>query len=191
MKKLLLALVVVFVTGTSLFAWEPEDLTKFPLGQDGKNWILNLGIGFPDFNKFKDVYYFPPVRLSLDKNVEMGDKKLPFFIGGILSYQGHGYKERKWSYAKGEYYENVYYHDFSIGGRFGYHFNWGVNNLDTYAVTTAGWIIQRGDYIDPGLFLYGVNIGARYFISKGFGFWAEGGYNTNYLNLDIGFAFKF
>jgi len=191
MKKLLLILVVLCITGTSLFAWEPNYLTKFPLGQNGKNWILNLGMGFPDFNKYKDVYYVPPVRLSLDKNVEMGDKKLPFFFGGILIYEGHGYKELKWSYAKGYYYENVYYHDFSIGGRVGYHFNWGVNNLDTYAVSTVGWVIQTGDYIDPGLFLYGVNIGARYFVSKGFGFWVEGGFNTSNVNLDIGLAFKF
>ncbi|WP_461246918.1 outer membrane beta-barrel protein [Treponema sp. R6D11] len=181
MKKLFFVLIVFGIAGTSLFAWEPQDLTKFPPGQDAKSWILNFGVGFPDFYRFKkDYVYIPPIRLSLDRNIEIGDNKLPFFAGGIFGYSGYGWK----GYVS---------HDFSLGGRFGYHFNWDVKNLDTYAVTTAGWIFYSGwrdsDYL--GWPLWGVSLGARYFVNEWFGFWTETGYNTNYFNLDIGFAFKF
>jgi len=186
MKKLLLVLVVIFINGVSLFAWEPADLTKFPLGQDGKNWILNFGIGFSDTNYFrKDYTYILPLRLSLDKNVAMGDKKLPFFIGGILGYTGWGHKENTFYYKR-----DYFYHDFLMAGRFGYHFNWDVKNLDTYAVTTAGWIAYAGDYDSYGKFLFGVNIGVRYFVNNWFGFWVETGFNA-FSWLDLGIAFKF
>jgi len=184
MKKLFLVLIAVLNTGTSLFAWEPNDLTKFPPGMDSKSWILNLGVGlFETVTIGKDYIYIPPVRLSLDRNVEIGDNKLPFFIGGILGYRGYGYKD-------------VWFdHKISMGGRLGYHFNWGVKNLDTYAVTTAGYTFYTytgKDYYrsNVGEVLWGVNLGARYFISKGFGFWIETGY-TSLSWLDIGFAFKF
>jgi hypothetical protein len=146
MKKLLLALVVIFLTGVSLFAWEPEDLTKFPLGQNEKSWILNFGIGLKDTEYFGKGYtYILPLRLSLDRNVAMGDKKLPFFIGGILGYSGWGYEVNSYYYKR-----NYFYHDILMAGRFGYHFNWDVKNLDTYAVTTAGWIAYAGDHGNYG-----------------------------------------
>jgi len=194
MKRLFLVLVLVGITGVSLFAWEPQDLTKFPIGQDGKSWILNFGIGVPydyGYSAYKDYISIPPMRLSLDKNVEMGDKKLPFFIGGIFGYSGWGYTGRVFDYDRYEYHDKKYFYNrISIGGRFGYHFNWDVKNLDTYAVTTAGWIIYTGDYADAGFPLWGVNVGARYFVNNWFGFWLETGY-TSFSWLDIGLAFKF
>jgi len=197
MKKLFLVLIFISITGASLFAWEPQDLTKFPLGMDSKSWILNLGMGLPSVSEQgKDFISIPPMRLSLDRNVEMGDNKLPFFIGGIFGYSGWGYTGREWNYDEGKWQDKKYFfHDLSFGVRFGYHFNWDVKNLDTYAVTTAGWTIHSGDYYintpkDPGVLYYGVNIGARYFLNNWFGFWVEAGYNALSF-LDIGLSFKF
>jgi len=190
MKKLLLALVVIFINVMSLFAWEPKDLTKFPPGMDAKSWILNLGIGIFDFEISKNGHtYIPHIRLSFDRNIEIGDNKLPFFAGGIVSYSGHGYKD-DWN--------DWFVDEVSVGGRFGYHFNWGVNNLDTYAVTTAGVLIDSfkdkkyddNDNIKSKLF-WGVNLGARYFLNKWFGFWAETGFTYDVFIVDIGLAFKF
>jgi len=194
MKKLLLALVVVFITGASLFAWEPNDLTKFPIGQDGKNWILNLGVGIPkvvEKSEWEDFVYIPPLRLSLDKNVGIGDKQLPFFIGGILGYTGWGYTIKYWDHKEKHFYNNI-----SIAGRFGYHFNWDVKNLDTYAVTTTGYTFytHTGDHYEKrgiGAVLWGVNLGARYFVSDWFGFWVETGFIFDAFSADIGIAFKF
>jgi len=185
MKKIFLILFLVGIAGTSLFAWEAKDLTKFPSCMDAKSWILNLGMGLSDLDKFGDGYiYIPPLRLSLDRNIAIGDNNLPFFAGGTFGYTGYGYKGH-------DHKKKFFYHDFSTGGRFGYHFNWGVKNLDTYAVTTAGYIFYGGDHKkDIGKFFWGVNAGVRYFVSKGFGFWAEAGFNT-FSYLDVGFAFKF
>jgi hypothetical protein len=182
MRKLLLTLILTVLTEVSLFAWEPEDLTKFPPCMNGKSWLLNFGVGFYDLGKFGgDYIYIPPLRLTLDRNIEMGDNKLPFFAGGLFGYSGYGYK-KDW-----------FNHNISIGGRFGYHFNWDVKNLDTYAVTTTGWTIYAGDkWGNNGIggFLWSLSLGARYFVSKGFGFWAETGFST-FSWLDIGLAFKF
>jgi len=191
MKKCLLAVIFICIVGTSLFAWDAKDLTKFPSCMDGKSWILNFGVGLPGSINRNHVN-IPPVRLSFDRNVEIGDNKLPFFAGGIVVYSGEGFK--------GDNHTKEWFtHNISTGGRFGYHFNWNVKNLDTYAVTTAGYTFYshtghykdyHGDYDRIGDFYWGVSIGARYFVSKGFGFWTEAGYNT-FSWLDIGLAFKF
>jgi len=128
--------------------------------------IANLGVGLtPGYGAV------PTVRFSLDYNLGLGDLSLPFFVGGVVSY---------WGYESD-------YHFLSTGGRFGYHFNWGVDKLDTYAVTTTGWIV---DFDHGGWFLFGVSTGARYFLNNWFGFWAEFGY-TSFSIFDLGVAFKF
>jgi hypothetical protein len=186
MKKIFLALILICITGVSLFAWEPGDLAKFPSCMDGKSWILDLGVGFWDAGPINigDVY-IPQLRLTVDKNVGLGEAKLPFFIGGLVSYAGRSY-----SYSSNHYFN----HNISVGGRFGYHFNWGLKNFDTYLVSTAGWIIYAGDRYNSygvGEVLLGVNLGARYFISNWFGFWVEVGFSTTLSLLDVGVTFKF
>ena len=176
MKKLLLALVLLAVfAAMPLFAWEPEDLTKFPNGQKGGDVIINLGIGLPVI--WNDLA-LPPMRFSLDVNVPMGDQGLPFFIGGSTGLSGYKYASKSYFWLP-------------LGVRFGYHFNWDVDNLDTYAVTTAGWTLYLGDGRpnSVGSFYYDIKVGARYFITDWFGFWAEAGFGATLA--DIGFAFKF
>jgi len=169
MKKLyIFCLLFLIFSGISAFAWEPEDLTKFPPCMKSGDLIVNLGAGLaPGYGDS----YIPAIRFSLDGNIGIGEKKLPFFAGGVASY---------WGYSKD-------YHFLSVGGRFGYHFNWGVEKLDTYAVTTGGWII---DFDGRGWPLFGVSTGVRYFLSSWFGFWAELGY-TSFSVIDLGVAFKF
>jgi hypothetical protein len=188
MKKLLLCLIIfTCITGASLFAWEPEDLKKYPACIEKGPMQLNLGIGFGAFPKTTNGYYWiPPVRLSLDGNLPIGDNKLPFFLGGLIGFTGYGYN--------GDYYDHYFYGAIPVGARFGYHFNWGVDQLDTYAVATAGWQIPIGDndWRPSSWFglLWGAGIGARWFVSDGFGFWIELG-GGSFTNFDIGFAFKF
>jgi len=183
MKKLIFVLILIAcIAGTSLFAWEPNDLTKFPVGQENGDWILNLGVGIPYFDGWHNRY-FPPTRLSFDRNTALGDNKLPFFFGGLVGYSGYGRRD------------DFFVHIIPVGFRFGYHFNWDVKNLDTYAVTTAGmrisFVTGNSHYLNfYDWFMIGVSIGARYFINDFFGFWAEVGY-TSFSALDIGISFKF
>jgi hypothetical protein len=184
MKKLILSLVLFFgVAGATLFAWEANDLTKFPPFTKDGDWILNLGVGLyiPYYIGY-GYTYIPALRLSADRNTGLGEQKLPFFFGGLLGYSGEGYRN------------DWFVHKIITGFRFGYHFNWGVEKLDTYAVTTTGWIFHAGDYYTYfnryGSFLFGINIGVRYFFTDWFGLWAEAGY-TSFSLFDIGVSFKF
>jgi len=190
MKKLILVLFLFTCLFTiSVFAWSPNDLTKYPPVMDDNDWILNIGVGvgliFID-NIFSDETYLPPFRVTLDKNVPIGDKNLPFFFGGFFGYSGYG--------VRGAYFN----HRFPVAARAGYHFNWGVEKLDTYAVTTAGWIIniptgnynKRDNLISEDL-LFDIKIGGRWFISDSFGFWAEAGFGNTPSLFDIGITLKF
>jgi len=188
MKKFLIALILfTCISAVSLFAWEPNDLTKYPPCMTAKSWILNFGVGFYDFQYLgnSDYTWVPPIRLSFDRNVALGDKNLPFFFGGIVTYSGLGYKGHG---------ENWYYSTIGLGVRCGYHFNWGVDKLDTYAVTTGGWALHTGDtdfaVTKIGYPMIGVGAGARWFLNDFFGFWAETGFSTHSY-FDIGLAFKF
>ncbi|MCL2441582.1 MAG: hypothetical protein FWD14_07555 [Treponema sp.] len=192
MKKIIILLVLFVCFGTigltpSLFA-DQVDLTKFPSFMTDKDWILNLGLGLNNIDNLgrKNHIWVPPLRLSFDRNVAMGELGLPFFFGGLVSYSGIGYKDPN---------INWYYGTIGLGFRCGYHFDWKVDNLDTYAVGTTGWAIHTGDTdFTPGSRvghpLFGVHIGVRYFLNSFFGFWAESGWN-GISWLDFGFTFKF
>ena len=187
MKRILLSLVLFAGIGyASLFAWEAEDLMKFPPCMDKSSWILNLGVGFHGYGLAylgrNDFFWIPPVRLSFDKNVALGDNGLPFFFGGLVSYSGYGWKK------------HYFRHRIGAAFRCGYHFNWDVDRLDTYAVTNFGANIHfSDDDFMPNPLEWvniGINIGARYFVTDWFGFWAEAGVGS-YYSVDIGIAFKF
>lgn len=183
MNRFLLSFaILICIQAVPAFAWEPADLMSYPKGMEAGDFILNTGIGFdiPEHSG-SGLLYIPPIHASLDYNLPLGDKKLPFFIGGVGGYSAYGHGD-DWFYNK------IY-----IGGRLGYHFNWDVKNLDTYAVATAGWIVYVGDGIPEtqknGWPLVGVNIGARYFFNSFFGIWAVAGYSISLI--DLGLCFRF
>ena len=182
-KRLFIFVLIAVIAAGTVSAWEPSDLTKYPSCMDDGTWILNLGmgLGIPLYTG-SGYFYVPPIRLAVDRNTALSDNNLPFFFGGLFGYSSIGLK-------------NVWaVHRIIVGGRVGYHFNWGIDNFDTYAVTTAGWIIHAGNfgsyYNKAGDFLFGINVGARYFVADWFGFWAEVGY-TSFSLLDFGISFKF
>ena len=188
MKKKVLCLVLFAGLATTVFSWEPTDLTKYPAFMKPGDLILNFGVGldaglFPEIG-VSNCVYLPPVRLTFDWNTPLGDKGLPFFMGGLLGYQGHFHTKDDYSW-----------HRMPIGFRFGYHFNWDIDKFDTYAVATAGTTLHMGSgykniKANPLDWVHiGVNFGARYFVSDGFGFWAEVGYSS-YSWLAIGLSFK-
>ena len=184
MKKLIFVfLILIGLVAAPVFAWDPEDLTTYPSCTKAGDIVLNLGVGFGYPGTIGgDYIYVPPIRLTGDYNIAIGEKNLPFFAGLLVGYSGYGYKN------------DYYYSRIPVGGRFGYHFNWGIDKLDTYAVTVAGWIIHAGDGIPDnakiGWPMIGINVGARYFVTDWFGFWAEVGY-TSLSFADIGISFKF
>lgn len=77
-----------------------------------------------------------------------------------------------------------------------YHFDLGVENLDTYIGALLGYNIASakwtgtgpGNAASAGGVIYGGHVGARYFFSEKIGVFAEGGYGVGSLN--VGIAFK-
>jgi len=200
MKKLALVLILFVCFSTvglapSLFA--EMDLTSFPSCMDENSWILNFGLGLGGIEhlSYSNAIWVPPLRLSFDRNAALGDNGLPFFFGGLVTYSGKGYRNHQvyenWRWTS----KNVYYSTIGMGFRCGYHFNWGVDMLDTYAVSTAGWAIHTGDrdvFVGNkvGHPVFGVQIGARWFLNDLFGFWAETGWN-GLSWFDLGISLKF
>ncbi|MDR0503799.1 MAG: hypothetical protein LBH16_10825 [Treponema sp.] len=183
MKYFLLgAILLICAAGASVSAWEPADLAKYPDCTKAGDFLINFGVGLsvPNDGLGSGYVYVPPVRVSVDYNIPIGAGKLPFFAGGVAGYSGYGYRN-EWFYSS-----------ISFGGRFGYHFNWGIEKLDTYAVLSAGWIIYAGDYrpAETGMPLAGFNAGGRYYLAKTFGFWAELGFTT-FSWIDVGVTLKF
>jgi hypothetical protein len=191
MKKLAIIGILGVVLGIGgLFA---VDLTKYPSAVPANSWTLDLGIGFnsPAHGDLK----LPPISFSADYALPIGG--LPFFVGGIAGIYMSGYDnnyvnyEQKWRYTV-----------LDIGGRFGYHFNWDVDKLDTYALVTLGLDMrfakvetkwsghsESASDSDTDLF-WGFAIGGRYFFTPNIGAFLELGYSAlSFATLGVTFHF--
>jgi hypothetical protein len=75
-----------------------------------------------------------------------------------------------------------------IIARVAWHPNWEIKNLDTYVLVKLGFglgifIGDVGDNLkNPVGFIYGTNIGGRYFFTSNIGVFGELGYEGNYLS---------
>jgi hypothetical protein len=90
-----------------------------------------------------------------------------------------------------------------FGARGAYHFNF-IEKLDVYAGLTLGYVIQsavvtygsawdnipKTDYPATSFFLFGVNIGARYFFTNNIGAYLELGYSGLQV-ASVGLSVKF
>ncbi|MDR3138926.1 MAG: hypothetical protein LBT95_04555 [Treponema sp.] len=180
------------------------DLTEYP-GAINKGAILfNIGAGYGTSINTGTKTRVPPVIASADYALSIGG--LPFSLGLILGFSGEYTKDPGIPLPEspdktGS--SDFSYYVFGAGGRFSYHFNWGVNKLDTYATITAGFLLNSWNYtieaLDGGnttgsysefLPLWGVNIGGRYFFVPHFGLFLDLGY-TRLTVISLGMAFKF
>lgn len=103
-------------------------------------------------------------------------------IGGSFSHAGYYY---------GDDYKSS---TFVIAGRGAWHFGWDVPGLDTYAGFSAGVGFHGYHYHNPDVDynevipVFGGFVGASYFVTPGFGFNAEAGYDIT--NFQVGVIFK-
>jgi hypothetical protein len=139
----------------------------------------------------------PPISLALDVAVPFGG--IPFTIGGMAGFTRSEYKWSGYNYGYTYSYNGI-----AIAGRFAYHPNFEVENLDVYAVAAMGYYIYTGkgeyhgdwgtvyrsDPYDYSEFFFGINAGARYFFTNNIGVYGEVGYSAlTYISL--GLALKF
>ncbi|GHV82796.1 hypothetical protein AGMMS50212_01360 [Spirochaetia bacterium] len=137
---------------------------------------------------------FYPVMLSTKDSTLLGgalavDYALPFAaltVGGEIGFSNAPLKSSAGSDPK-----------LSVGLipillRVGYHPNLDVRNLDVYILGKVGYGFgfwsgddyEKDEATHPHGFVYGVDIGARYFFGQRFGVFAEVGYEHYYLDYE-------
>ncbi|MDR2485856.1 MAG: hypothetical protein LBD55_10730 [Treponema sp.] len=190
MKKIIGCAAIMFcLAGASASAWDASYLLTYPKPIEKGNWLLDLGIGFglPG----EGSLLIPPIMLTVEYALPIAD--LPFSVGGLVGLSGSHWKSWQGSYD--HEYTAIY---LSFGGRIAYHFNWGVDKLDTYVTTTLGWTIGFRSWEWPGhknndiwgAFLFGTHIGARYYFIPNVGAFIElGGWSPHYAALGVAFRF--
>jgi hypothetical protein len=200
MKKYLLGLLLC-LAGIPVFGL---DLTEYPAAINKGSILFNIGAGYGTMINKGTQTLVPPVIVSADFALPIGG--LPFSLGLMAGFSGEFVKSTNVQVTNsaetgsGEF----NYYVFGGGGRFSYHFNWGVDKLDTYSTITLGFLLNSTNYKveasgQPGsasdsdsefLFLWGFNIGGRYFFTPHFGLFLDMGY-TRLTVISLGMAFKF
>lgn len=200
MKKIIGCAAIMFcLAGASASAWDASYLLTYPKPIEKGNWLLDLGIGF---GLGGSNTLIPPILFTAEYALPIAD--LPFTIGGLVGFAWSHWESGDKSNKK-NYWERDWIH-IPVGFRIAYHFNWGVDKLDTYVTTTLGWdiAIYTGTYYDGSgnkhdyddeyngvdYFLFGTHIGARYYFIPNVGAFLElGGYAPHYAALGVAFRF--
>jgi tetrahydromethanopterin S-methyltransferase subunit E len=180
-KKIGAALVLAFVVGGGVFA---VDWAAYPDSIAAGNFIINAGIGFG--NPLYGDMVIPPLSVSVDYALPLGG--LPFTLG---LFGGFTTSKYQYSYAGVAYGYTYNYTGIAIAGRFAYHPNFGVKNLDVYAAMALGYYVYsakaeytnwenlpKPDPKDYSTLYWGFNLGARYFFTGAVGAFMELGYSA-------------
>jgi hypothetical protein len=196
MKKCLLGMVIC-LAGIPAFG---VDLTEYPDDINKGTILFNIGAGYgTDINKGTRTLA-PPVITSIDCALPIGG--LPFSLGLMAGFSGEYTKDTDVPVSDSERGNSNYnYYIFGAGGRVSYHFNWGVNKLDTSTTVTLGFLLSSWNYtVETSsekkadsdfdfLPLWGLNIGGRYFFTPHFGLFLDLGY-TRLTVVSLGLSFK-
>jgi len=185
-KKGLLVLALFILAAGEVFA-QSTWYNSYAPAVAGNNLFINAGIGFGPTAGW-DIG-IPPISATVDYKLPVS---APISIGALAAFT-------TWKRTVNLYLVTVdlTYTNIGFGARGMYHFSF-MENLDTYAGLTLGYVIQNikynndysGSYDDSvNFFLYGGNIGARYFFTDIIGAYLELGY-TSLSYLSAGVTFK-
>jgi hypothetical protein len=173
---MLTVLILSAVVAGGAFA-QGQWYNSYAPGIAGSKLLVNAGIGF-------GLLPYAVKIPALSASVEYALPKIPLSIGGYAGFT---------TYGEGWYSGSMT----GIGAKASWHFNF-VKNIDPYVSLTLGYLIWNETWDPPGYkvktdystFLYGVNIGGRYFFTKNIGIYAELGYSAVSL-ASLGLALKF
>jgi len=180
MKKCILMMILFTALAAGVYAEEWYD--SYAPGIRDNLLFINGGIGLGPAGGYSRG--IPPISASVDVKLPID---MPVTLGAIVIYSTY-----RTSYP---YYNPIYdvtYTNLGFGARGMWHFNF-LENLDTYAGLTMGWVVQnssRNEYPAQSFFLIGVNIGARYFFTNNIGAFLELGYSGLQWG-SLGVTFKF
>jgi hypothetical protein len=185
-KKILLGLLIGLTLVGSLSA---VDWKGYPDPLRENKLFINAGIGFGS-GLGSGKLSVPPIQVSADYVLPLGG--LPFTLGGMFGFSR--YKSEPYGYT-------YTYTGLAFGARLGYHPDFGVDKLDTYATLTLGYYSYKAKVktniagmpsasSDFSRLLWGPSIGARYFFTPLIGAYAELGWSDfSYINLGVALKF--
>jgi hypothetical protein len=180
-KKVRGILVLALVLGTVTVGYS-FDIKSFPDPIQKGSLLISPGFGIGTF--------FPGITGASSSALLSGlvavDYALPInfalTLGGEIGFSGS--KLKGWGTTN----SNSSFLGIPILARIAWHPNWEVSNLDTYLLMKMGFDIGfwSGDMKDsnvknPHGFVYGFNVGLRYFFTPTIGAYVEGGYEYHFL----------
>jgi hypothetical protein len=182
MKKLiLLSVLAVAVAGG---AFGQEWYNSYAPGIEGSKFLINGGIGL---GVLPYKMSLPPISASAEYVLA----KIPLSVGAYFGITGYDEKLASSFSYKGTL--------AGFGAKASYHFNF-LQNLDPYVSLTLGWLVYSQEVKSPltnttakndlSTFLYGFNLGTRYFFTKNIGAYVELGYSAVSV-ASLGLSLKF
>ncbi len=176
---------VLAVTGTNAQSRKSNNVSGQTTPVKVGSVTLNLGAGVG--SEYKGDYYHSP--FGIKAAIEWG-----------LWHAGPGAitlgAEVGTTFSNGGYYDDYRSATTIIAIRSAWHYGWKVRGLDTYGGFSAGPGFHHTEYKNTNKYdhnevipVFGAFIGASYFVTPGFGFNAEAGYDIT--NFQAGVIFKF
>jgi hypothetical protein len=202
MKRIFVSvMMLICFSGVSVFAAENSN---FPSSVEPGNIIANVGMGLLNSPVLSNhgTSLVPPLSLSAEYALPIS---IPLSVGAVIGFasseRSGGSGDEKFTYT---------WTVFSVGAKAAYHFNWEIRGLDTYAALTLGGNFLSANteydetspvYSAPGAekpsagddevsFLFGLEVGVRFFFNSHVGVFIEEGFNT-FTYLRSGLVFKF
>jgi hypothetical protein len=186
-KKIVLVVVLAMIGAGGLFAlnWQ-----AFPTPIKEGAFMISPGIGFG--TPLHGNMVIPPITVSLDYALPVG---LPFTLGALGGFTTSEYKGQ----LAGVNTHTYDYTGIAIAGRFGYHPDLGVKNLNIFINLALGYYLYNAtatyagsyqpDHEDYSRLYLGLNLGARYFFTNNIGVFLELGYSAMSF-VTAGMTFK-
>jgi hypothetical protein len=171
MKKIFILPLILLFCG-SAFAF---DVLSYPPPVQGKDLQFDIVAGFTKTGRSLRI---PPLAVNVEYALPT---KAPISIGVLVAFYQTGKKDEGWTYV-------------SFGGRANWHWAFPVNLLDFYTGIFVGYKYASWDGPsnlagpDGNRFAIGGQIGAHFYVTKGFGLVVEFGYP---FLAKAGLAFKF
>ena len=193
-KKSLLVVALAAIAAGGAFA--QERYNSYAPGIDKSKVLINAGVGYGLLSSGYDMG-IPPITVSADFKLPVA---VPITVGPFLGIASRTFETKVY----GDPGYKFTYTDIAIGVRGMYHFNF-AKNLDTYAGLVLGYVInsstaeytgnwpsgfRKPDPTDYSYFLWGGNIGARYFFTNNIGAYLELGYSGLQF-VSLGLSIKF
>lgn len=174
---------------------------------------MDITVGTPTHSgtNFRDVMV-PPLSLCIDGGIKSIGSKCAISLGGMASYYLYDVWGEHYGYNyRGHYYNNYLFydaeqHNIFVAFRGAFHFD-PVEKIDIYAGLLMGGHWKIWNYVDGydyhsyygenptrNKFCFGPFLGARFFVTNGFGFKAEFGVDSGngfpYAQAGITFKLK-